>query len=80
MADRRNERRGLGRGLSALMADIGIDAQDDTPTNQTGAKAEGLRDVAIDLIKANPNQPRRTFDDASLGELASSSWPRAGTR
>lgn len=72
MADRRNERRGLGRGLSALMADIGIDA----PTNQTQNQAQSnrpeLQYLAVESISPNPGQPRRSFDDASLRELSDS--------
>lgn len=57
--------RGLGRGLSALLGDAPA-AQD------SGAKGNGGRNVAIDLITPNPFQPRRTFDEQDLRELTDS--------
>lgn len=70
MAERKNERRGLGRGLSALMADIGVDAS--AAPEEPTASGNALRDMPIELILANPNQPRRVFDDSSLDDLAKS--------
>ena len=62
------ERRGLGRGLSALMADV------DTPPAAVNdgppRKAEAL--IAIERIAPNPDQPRRTFTEDALEELAKS--------
>ena len=59
--------RGLGRGLSALMADV--DAQPvKAPT--AARKAETLIDIA--RISPNPDQPRRTFTEDALKELAAS--------
>src|SRR5439155_17780520 len=52
-------KRGLGRGLGALLAS--------EPT-----EAEALVDVAIDQIEVNPNQPRKVFDFTALDELAAS--------
>ena len=67
MAQSKSERRGLGRGLSALMGDV-----ETAPTAQPNAprKAEALIDIA--LIKANPDQPRRTFTEEALKELTDS--------
>ena len=57
-------RKGLGRGLAALIDDAGLAAQ---------AKAEGgAREIAIDLIRANPDQPRKTFDEDEIEALAQS--------
>ena len=56
-------RRGLGRGLDALLptrGDEGLEEQSD------------LNTVAIDRIVANPNQPRKAFDPVELEELAAS--------
>lgn len=65
MTDRKPERRGLGRGLSALMADIQV-AQ---PT--AGApRADQL--VAIERLFPNPDQPRRDFSPDALADLAAS--------
>ena len=59
-------KRGLGRGLSALMADVqGDDAERSRP-----AAAE--REVPIEAVRPNPNQPRRHFDEAELAGLAAS--------
>ena len=52
----------LGRGLAALLGDAAPDAIPD----------RGVRRVAIGLIAPNPRNPRRTFDDAQLDELADS--------
>ncbi|MDJ0628497.1 MAG: ParB/RepB/Spo0J family partition protein [Rhodobacter sp.] len=69
MADRKSERRGLGRGLSALMADI-PPADTDAGTKSAGASAD--RSVPIDRIRPNPNQPRRKFTQDQLDDLTRS--------
>lgn len=71
MTDRKIERRGLGRGLSALMADIGVDATSEARTTGTSRRDEFLL-VPIEALRANPDQPRRSFDDRALSELAES--------
>lgn len=55
-------KRGLSRGLSALMADM--DATGPAPQNQ--------HSVPIEQISANPDQPRRRFDSEQLQQLADS--------
>lgn len=69
MAQAKAERRGLGRGLSALMADV-----DSSPTRaapeQGSRKPEYFIDIA--LISPNPDQPRRTFAEDALNELSAS--------
>lgn len=62
------ERRGLGRGLSALMADV--EAQPADNTEQPPRKAETVIDIA--LIAPNPDQPRRSFSETALKDLAES--------
>jgi len=70
MADKNSTRRGLGRGLSALMADV---APAENNSDQTGTTARrGDRHIPIERIVANPDQPRRSFDQAALEELAAS--------
>ncbi len=64
------EKKGLGRGLSALLADVGGDV--DMGAGQATAAPAGQRTVPIDRIRANPDQPRRTFDDRDLQDLAAS--------
>lgn len=53
---------GLGRGLDALI---------DTSHVTTG-KASRISEIPLSEIVANPNQPRRTFDEEALQELADS--------
>ncbi|MCB0063071.1 MAG: ParB/RepB/Spo0J family partition protein [Caldilineaceae bacterium] len=69
MASNANKRRGLGRGLGALI----VDTQSSTPppaaTDQDG---EGIRTCAVKQISPNPHQPRDHFDEAALNELAAS--------
>src|SRR5258707_2098667 len=63
MADETRSR--LGRGLASLIGDVGGEAAHvDRPRNQ--------RKVPIEFLKPNPRNPRRTFSEAELGELASS--------
>src|SRR5437773_11907404 len=52
-------RRGLGRGLGALLA-------------SEPSEAESLLDLPIDSIEVNPHQPRKVFDFTALDELAAS--------
>lgn len=74
-------RRGLGRGLSALLgeaeAEAGIPARLGAPqpgaADTASASASGApREAPIELLRRNPDQPRRRFDEAELAELASS--------
>jgi ParB family chromosome partitioning protein len=66
----KKDRKGLGRGLSALMADI-------QPV-ESAASAEAERPRAADQtlpveqLHPNPDQPRRAFSEDALAELASS--------
>ena len=55
----------LGRGLAALMGDVG----DETRTVERGRNA---RRVAIEFLKPNPRNPRRNFAETELDELAAS--------
>ncbi|HYG26709.1 MAG TPA: ParB/RepB/Spo0J family partition protein [Caulobacteraceae bacterium] len=58
-------RRGLGRGLSALLGEA-----DAAP--QAGGDPGTAREIPIELIRRNPDQPRRTFAEAEIEELAAS--------
>lgn len=62
------ERRGLGRGLSALMADVALGAGD--VGNEQMRKATTL--VPIERLRANPLQPRRHFEPTALADLSAS--------
>ncbi len=69
MTTKKDTRRGLGRGLSALMSDVTPSA----PTDQVAATpARADRMVPIERIFPNPDQPRRTFTQDQLEELAAS--------
>ena len=63
----RNEKRGLGRGLSALMADVHLAGPDQV---QTPRKAE--LQVPVDKLEPNPQQPRLDFKREELESLADS--------
>ncbi len=67
MAQGKSERRGLGRGLSALMADV-----DTTPANEPLAARKPETTIDIARIAPNPDQPRRTFTEDALAELTAS--------
>ena len=53
---------GLGRGLDALISTEEVKTQG----------SSSIHEVAVSQIKANPNQPRREFDQTALQELADS--------
>ena len=65
---KRKDRKGLGRGLSALMADI-----DPSPKEIPG-KTSGISSnmLPIEKIIANPDQPRQDFNKEDLEDLAKS--------
>jgi ParB family transcriptional regulator, chromosome partitioning protein len=56
-------KRGMGRGLEAILSVSG-------DGEATGV--EQLRELPVELISANPNQPRRRFDEDALNALAGS--------
>jgi ParB family chromosome partitioning protein len=49
----------MGRGLAAILP-------------RTSTEGEGLREIPVELIDPNPRQPRRSFDEVKLAELAES--------
>ncbi|MDM7931697.1 ParB/RepB/Spo0J family partition protein [Tabrizicola sp.] len=63
----KNEKRGLGRGLSALMADVNLAGPDQQPS---GRKAEFM--LPVDKLEPNPQQPRLDFKREELDSLADS--------
>ncbi|MDE3029385.1 MAG: ParB/RepB/Spo0J family partition protein, partial [Paracoccaceae bacterium] len=68
MMEKKQERRGLGRGLSALMADV-------APTPIASSEAPPRRPdtfLPIEKLHPNPNQPRRDFPVEAQEELAAS--------
>lgn len=62
MADQKRKS-GLGRGLSALLDDIAA---------PPAASAPGVVRLSVADIMANPDQPRRHFDETAMAELVAS--------
>ena len=56
------KRNALGRGLDSLIS------MDDTPARGSSA----INDIPLECISPNPDQPRTTFDEEALAELAAS--------
>jgi ParB family chromosome partitioning protein len=63
-------RRGLGRGLSALLGENEVSATLDANAPRPAAGLAHL--VPIELLHPNPDQPRKVFGEAELEELAAS--------
>jgi len=55
----------LGRGLAALLGDSGDEGS-------AVERARGQRKAPIEFLRPNPRNPRKSFDDADLEELAAS--------
>jgi ParB family chromosome partitioning protein len=58
------ERKRLGRGLAALLGDV-------AEPELAGERA-GIRHVPVEFLKPNPRNPRRSFAEADLADLAAS--------
>jgi ParB family chromosome partitioning protein len=56
----------LGRGLAALIGDVGDEAK------ASAERTRSQRRVPIEFLRPNPRNPRRVFSDAELDELAAS--------
>ena len=65
-------RRGLGRGLSALLGEQAAEVAVDEVAAAAFSPQGGNNLVPIELLHANPDQPRKTFDETELEELAQS--------
>ena len=61
----------LGRGLDDIEGGKGLDALIDTGSVRTQGSST-ISEIPLDQIEANPNQPRRDFDEEALQELATS--------
>lgn len=66
--EQKTEKRGLGRGLSALMADVALGG----PPSGSDQLRKMTMLVPIEKLRANPLQPRRDFDAAALADLSAS--------
>jgi len=75
-----NSKKRLGRGLAALMGDLDQPVTSPKATSEVSKNAQehdniikqGERSVPIELIRANPNNPRKIFADADLLDLSNS--------
>ncbi|MCV9967368.1 ParB/RepB/Spo0J family partition protein [Pararhizobium sp. BT-229] len=63
-----SSRRRLGRGLAALIGEMDQPLQTSGPTAPVNAD----RRIPIEFVARNPRNPRRTFDESELQDLASS--------
>jgi len=59
-------KKGLGRGLSALLGEA------PRPADEAQDRRDSVREVDVAQIRPNPAQPRQHFDDDALAELAES--------
>jgi len=62
----RTPKRALGRGLSALIPQASVPVQGELPPSA------GIVRLAVEHVLRDPAQPRKTFDEAKLRELAES--------
>lgn len=66
---------GLGRGLDALFADVPVKASKETEViknREDGDEKDTVRYIKIHDIMPNANQPRKTFNEEKIEELAAS--------
>ena len=69
MVERKSKSRGLGRGLSSLMGDL----KNETLTSNENSESQTIEKlVPVEKIYPNPNQPRKSFQEEKLIELANS--------
>lgn len=64
-------KKGLGRGFASLIPTDLLDESFDPTANQD-EKISELRNIKLSEIYADPDQPRRHFDEGALQELAAS--------
>lgn len=68
--------KGLGKGLEALFEDTNAAFEhmyeSGKPFEYTEEERKNAQEMPLDKIKANPNQPRKNFDEQALKELADS--------
>lgn len=68
------KRKGLGRGLGALIPEAGISSASAQPTSDEVQSIPGVSyaELPLVVISPNPKQPRSTFDESSHKELVHS--------
>ena len=65
----KEKKKSLGKGLAALIGDLG--EEEVRNLNPSEIKTEGSK-IPIEYLEPNRNQPRKTFDEDSINELAQS--------
>ncbi len=63
-----DRKRGLGRGLSALMSDVTVEQS----TAREDGGASGVTMLPIEMVEPNPEQPRKSFRKEDMDDLISS--------
>lgn len=66
------KKRGLGRGLDALLGGAPAEPQTESDEDRAAARPSAASSLAVDLIRRGRFQPRRNFDEDKLRELADS--------
>lgn len=64
-------KKGLGMGLDALLK-LNVQENDLFEGDKNKTVVAGFTELPIEIIEPNPEQPRKSFDEASLDELAQS--------
>lgn len=69
-----NKKDALGKGIRSLLQNIDSDLKNASGDlkKELVEKTTSVQRIALDLIEANPNQPRKDFDETALSELAAS--------
>ncbi|MBQ3761356.1 MAG: ParB/RepB/Spo0J family partition protein [Clostridia bacterium] len=70
--NKRTTAHGLGRGLGALLTDMDEESLSPLAPRSTTGEGNAVREISLNDIDINPDQPRRDFDEESLKELAES--------
>lgn len=63
-----DRKRGLGRGLSALMSDVSVDS----PESSNQPRTTRPLTLPIEVIQPNPDQPRKSFTQEDMDDLTAS--------
>jgi ParB family chromosome partitioning protein len=68
-----SRRRGLGRGLSALLGEpiVALESPQDAPLT-AGSPLKGLRSLPVEKLRPGRFQPRRVFDQKAIDDLVES--------
>lgn len=67
-----NKRKALGRGLEQLFSNEVINFDQFENDVVSNASTSDIKEINLDEIRSNPYQPRKTFNEESLNELAES--------